>query len=203
MTHPSRRRPSTTEATLASRRCGPPGCLSPQAVLVGDGDWLVDGMLDRKQGDNVRFAENLIDWLGGAASYREVADRARALANEIEMLIWEVALRHLQAAYGSNWPSLLSTERRDRIRRLRPETPWERALDPGDKIAILKAEPALAQHYAPAGMSKRQAKSLWALVLGVRVRVAHVEHLPDSPVTLDEASRLAGFLDSLGDERRQ
>jgi hypothetical protein len=145
----------------ATPQCPDAGCLSRQAVLVGDGDWLVDGMLDRKQGDNVRLAENLIDWLGGAASYREIADRAGQLVNEIEILIWEVALRHLDAAYRSNWPSILSTKPRDRIRRLRLETRWERALDPGDKTSILKAEPAVGQLHPPAGMSTTQAKSPW------------------------------------------
>jgi hypothetical protein len=182
---------------------GAPGSHSPQAVLVGDGDWLVDGMLNKEQADNKAFAANLIEWLAGAPSHRAVAEHARSLTNEIELLVWEVALNCLRRAHGDQWPSVLSAERRERIRRLRPGTPWERALDPGDKVAILRSEPDLARMYAPGGISRTRAKSLWATFLDVRVRVAHVEHLAGSPVSQSEVESLKRLRDDLADERRR
>jgi hypothetical protein len=180
----------------------PLGVSSPQMVMIGDGDWLVDDLLARGLGDNLRFAENLIDWLAGGVSSHEMADAARQLANEIELIVWEVGLVHLTAHYGAGWPQVLSLARRNQIRRLRPDTPWERALDPGDKVTIIKNVEALSAFYAPGGISRTRAKSLWARVLRLRVRLAHVDHLPEEPVTQGELDDLLDLRDALIRARR-
>ena len=192
---------SDDEAHIAAA-FAPPGRRTAQALVLGDGACLVDEYLDADVADNVRFAENVVDWLAGATSPWDLAQDAKRHLDDIELTLWEVALQYLKSKHGDDWPSGIPPSRLDKVRQLRPGDDLALTFDLADKVEVVRAHSELRTFYQPSGESRTQAKSTWSRLIRLRHRVAHASRLAAEPVLREELEAAAAQMAALDRQRR-